>query len=204
MSRKVPIVTEGRDVLVIGLHGDARADPRDGSGRVAPRALTGRRAAFTAAVVGPMSAPRIGVYAATFPNRFDEHHAAARRLGLAVAEQGATAVYGGGCTGLMGAFADAALEAGANVVGFVPRAAFDLEREHGVTLIHRGVSELRIVGSMHERKACMAPPAARYSRGSARSVDLYASGAIEVRGANPPTESCAATRTGEFAAPYPS
>jgi uncharacterized protein (TIGR00730 family) len=103
-----------------------------------------------------MSAPRICVYAATFPSRFDEHHAAARQLGHAIAEHGATAVYGGGCTGLMGAFADAALEAGADVVGVVPRAVFDLEREHGVALVHRGVTDLRIVGSMHERKAAMA------------------------------------------------
>ena len=103
-----------------------------------------------------MSAPRICVYAATFPSRFEEHEAAARRLGRAIAEHGATAVYGGGCTGLMGAFADAALEAGAEVIGVIPRAVFDLERRHGVALVHRGVSDLRIVDTMHERKACMA------------------------------------------------
>jgi uncharacterized protein (TIGR00730 family) len=64
-----------------------------------------------------------------------------RRIGL---------VYGGGRVGLMGVLADAALAAGAEVVGVIPRALATKE------IAHDGISDLRIVGSMHERKAEMA------------------------------------------------
>jgi uncharacterized protein (TIGR00730 family) len=59
-------------------------------------------------------------------------------------------VFGGGRVGLMGAVADAALAAGGEVIGVMPQALID--REIG----HCGLTELRIVGSMHERKALMA------------------------------------------------
>jgi uncharacterized protein (TIGR00730 family) len=59
-------------------------------------------------------------------------------------------VYGGGNVGLMGILADAALGAGARVVGVIPEALVARE------LAHAGLSELRVVGSMHERKALMA------------------------------------------------
>jgi uncharacterized protein (TIGR00730 family) len=59
-------------------------------------------------------------------------------------------VYGGGNIGLMGAVADAVLHSGGKVVGFIPQALADKE------LAHYGVTELCIVGSMHERKAGMA------------------------------------------------
>jgi uncharacterized protein (TIGR00730 family) len=59
-------------------------------------------------------------------------------------------VYGGGRVGLMGSLADATLQAGGEVIGVIPQALLD--REIG----HRGLTELRIVGSMHERKASMA------------------------------------------------
>lgn len=59
-------------------------------------------------------------------------------------------VYGGASVGLMGALADAALEAGGNVVGVIPRALVDRE------IAHRGLTELRVVTTMHERKAMMA------------------------------------------------
>jgi uncharacterized protein (TIGR00730 family) len=67
-----------------------------------------------------------------------------------LARQGIGIVYGGGRIGLMGAVADAALAAGGEVIGVIPQALLD--REIG----HRGVTELRVVGSMHERKALMA------------------------------------------------
>jgi len=70
----------------------------------------------------------------------------ARRL---VAE-GIGIVYGGGNVGLMGVLADTALAEGGEVVGVIPRMLVEKE------IAHRGLSELRVVGSMHERKALMA------------------------------------------------
>lgn len=66
-----------------------------------------------------------------------------------MAGSGRRLVYGGGRVGLMGALADAALAAGGDVVGVIPRALVDRE------LAHRGVTDLRVVGSLHERKALM-------------------------------------------------
>lgn len=74
----------------------------------------------------------------------------ARRFGELAAERGITIVYGGGRTGLMGALADGALAAGGRVVGVIPRAL--VERE----VAHDGISELMVVGDMHERKARLA------------------------------------------------
>ena len=59
-------------------------------------------------------------------------------------------VYGGGHVGLMGVLADACLNAGGRVIGVIPRALADQEKAHD------GLTELRIVGSMHERKFLMA------------------------------------------------
>jgi uncharacterized protein (TIGR00730 family) len=59
-------------------------------------------------------------------------------------------VYGGAHVGLMGALADAALAAGGEVIGVIPQALMDRE------IAHRGLTELRVVTSMHERKAQMA------------------------------------------------
>jgi uncharacterized protein (TIGR00730 family) len=59
-------------------------------------------------------------------------------------------VYGGGHVGLMGVVADACLNAGGRVIGVIPQALADKE------VAHRGLTELRVVGSMHERKAVMA------------------------------------------------
>jgi uncharacterized protein (TIGR00730 family) len=74
----------------------------------------------------------------------------ARQMGTALAERGIETVYGGGNVGLMGAVADAALAAGGRVIGVIPDGL--LAKERG----HRGISELEVVGSMHERKARMA------------------------------------------------
>ena len=76
--------------------------------------------------------------------------AAAERLADALVRRGLGVVYGGGNVGLMGVLADATLERGGEVIGVIPEAL--LAREVG----HRELTELRVVGSMHERKALMA------------------------------------------------
>ena len=79
--------------------------------------------------------------------RFIEY---ATAVGTALAQAGNEVVYGGGRTGLMGAVADAAIAAGGRVTGIIPQQLEDRE------IAHRGISDLRIVASMHERKALMA------------------------------------------------
>ncbi len=71
-------------------------------------------------------------------------------MGTILARQGLVLVYGGGNIGLMGLLANAVLAHGGEVVGVIPQAMVDRE------LAHQGVTELRIVNSMHERKAVMA------------------------------------------------
>jgi uncharacterized protein (TIGR00730 family) len=73
-----------------------------------------------------------------------------RLFGALLAEAGCGIVYGGGHVGLMGILADAALGAGGSVIGVIPRKLVDRE------LAHRGLSELHVVATMHERKALMA------------------------------------------------
>jgi uncharacterized protein (TIGR00730 family) len=75
---------------------------------------------------------------------------AAAALGQEVARRGLRLVYGGGNVGLMGVLADAALAAGGEVVGVIPRA---LEARE---VAHRDLTELVVVGTMHDRKARMA------------------------------------------------
>src|SRR5688572_26615417 len=75
---------------------------------------------------------------------------AARHLGRLFAGEGIALVYGGGSVGLMGEVADAVLGAGGEVIGVIPHALW--AREVG----HRGLTDLRIVDTMHERKAMMA------------------------------------------------
>ena len=69
---------------------------------------------------------------------------------MALAARGLGLVYGGGNVGLMGVLADGALAGGGEVIGVIPQSLVDRE------LAHRGISELRVVRSMHERKALMA------------------------------------------------
>ena len=76
--------------------------------------------------------------------------AAAEAVGAGLARRGVRVVYGGGRVGMMGAVADAARAAGGEVVGVIPQQIFDLE------IGHTGLDDLRVVGSMHERKALMA------------------------------------------------
>ncbi|GGB50296.1 cytokinin riboside 5'-monophosphate phosphoribohydrolase [Roseibium aquae] len=75
---------------------------------------------------------------------------AARATGRVIAEAGLTVVYGGASVGLMGVVADAALSAGGTVIGVLPKVLEEKE------LAHKGLTELHIVDSMHERKALMA------------------------------------------------
>jgi hypothetical protein len=75
---------------------------------------------------------------------------AARQVGAAIGRRGWQLVYGGGRAGLMGQVADAALANGARTVGVIPRSL--MEREHG----HRGLHELHVVETMHQRKQLMA------------------------------------------------
>jgi uncharacterized protein (TIGR00730 family) len=79
-----------------------------------------------------------------------EYEAAAVEVGRALAERGITLVYGGGRVGLMGAVADAAIAAGGEVVGVIPRSLDERE------VAHAGLTELHVVETMHERKAIMA------------------------------------------------
>jgi uncharacterized protein (TIGR00730 family) len=75
---------------------------------------------------------------------------AAREVGRLLGQRAIRLVYGGGHVGLMGVVADACLHVGGSVIGVIPQALADKE------LAHTGLTELRLVGSMHERKAAMA------------------------------------------------
>jgi uncharacterized protein (TIGR00730 family) len=75
---------------------------------------------------------------------------AAVEVGTTLARKGLGLVYGGGNIGLMGALADATLAAGGEAIGVIPQALVAKE------VAHRGLTELRVVETMHERKALMA------------------------------------------------
>jgi hypothetical protein len=92
----------------------------------------------------------IAVFCASAPGRKPEYLEAARELGRRMAERKHGLVYGGASVGTMGALADAALAAGGKVVGVIPGVIIDME------IAHRDLTELHIVGTMHERKALMA------------------------------------------------
>ena len=93
---------------------------------------------------------RICVFCGASSGRGPGYVAAATAVGAGLAERGLGLVYGGGRVGLMGAVADAALKAGGEVIGVIPRRLVDRE------LAHPGLTELHVVGSLHERKAKMA------------------------------------------------
>jgi uncharacterized protein (TIGR00730 family) len=93
---------------------------------------------------------RICVFCGSSPGLNPAHLEAARALGRTLARRGLGLVYGGGSVGLMGALADACLGAGGEVTGVIPSALKAREVDH------RGLTEMHVVGSMHERKALMA------------------------------------------------
>lgn len=78
------------------------------------------------------------------------YQSAAIELAELLVEKNTTLVYGGGHVGLMGVLADAVLERGGKVIGVIPQALADKE------VAHESLTELHVVGSMHERKALMA------------------------------------------------
>ena len=93
---------------------------------------------------------RLCVFCGSSVGRNAAYAEAATELGTLLATRGVGLVYGGGNVGLMGVIADAALAAGGEVIGVIPRALADRE------IAHIGCTELRIVDSMHTRKAMMA------------------------------------------------
>lgn len=93
---------------------------------------------------------RICIYSGSSFGASPDYAAAAAAFGTACARRGLGIVYGGGSVGLMGVLADAALAAGGEVIGVIPRAMVAEERGH------HGVTELIPVDSMHERKQLMA------------------------------------------------
>ncbi len=93
---------------------------------------------------------RVCVFCGSSKGGRDVYMEAARQIGATLAEHEIELVYGGGHVGLMGATADGALAAGGRVIGVIPQALADKE------LAHKGLTELYVVGSMHERKAMMA------------------------------------------------
>ena len=97
-----------------------------------------------------MATTSICVYCGSRPGTLPAYADAARHIGTEIGRRGWQLVYGGGRAGLMGVVADAALAAGAAVVGVIPQSL--IERELG----HRKLTELHVVNTMHERKRMMA------------------------------------------------
>lgn len=96
-----------------------------------------------------MRVQRVLVFCGSSPGRLPAYVEAAAALGGELAAQGIGAVYGGAQVGVMGALADAVLAGGGEVIGVIPRLL--LEKE----VAHPGVSDMRVVETMHERKALM-------------------------------------------------
>jgi uncharacterized protein (TIGR00730 family) len=92
----------------------------------------------------------VTVYCGSNPGADPAFAERTRELARLLAGKGIRIVYGGSHVGLMGVLADAAMEAGGEVVGVMPQALVDRE------VAHTGLRELHVVGSMHERKALMA------------------------------------------------
>lgn len=93
---------------------------------------------------------RICVYCGSSSGARQSYPDAARALGQSLVRHGLGLVYGGSNVGLMGALADTVMAAGGEVVGVIPEPLVAKE------VAHRGLTDLRVVHSMHERKALMA------------------------------------------------
>src|SRR5438132_6218646 len=93
---------------------------------------------------------RVCVFCGSRTGDGPEYAAAARDLGAALVRQHLALVFGGGHIGLMGVLADAMLAGGGEVIGVIPQALVDKE------LAHAGIHDMRIVPTMHARKALMA------------------------------------------------
>jgi uncharacterized protein (TIGR00730 family) len=93
---------------------------------------------------------RICVFCGSSSGTRQAYQAAAKVLGRLLCQRRIELVYGGGNVGLMGTLANACLDEGGRVIGVIPQALADKE------LAHTGLTELRVVNSMHERKSVMA------------------------------------------------
>lgn len=91
----------------------------------------------------------ICVYCSSSDKLLPEYLAAAREMGATIARRGLQTVYGAGSTGMMGALADGALQAGGKVLGVIP-ALFNTPK-----LAHNGLTSLEVVDTIHTRKARM-------------------------------------------------
>jgi len=97
-----------------------------------------------------MKIKRICVYCGSSPGKNPAYSHAAESLAKAMCERGIGLVYGGAAIGIMGAIANAVMEAGGEAIGVIPKSLAIKE------VAHSGLSELHVVASMHERKAMMA------------------------------------------------
>jgi uncharacterized protein (TIGR00730 family) len=97
-----------------------------------------------------MKIERICVYCGSSPGKNPAYSQAAEKLASALCERNIGLVYGGAAVGVMGAVADAVLEAGGRTIGVIPKSLAVKE------VAHNGLDELHVVASMHERKAMMA------------------------------------------------
>jgi hypothetical protein len=93
---------------------------------------------------------RVCIFCGSAAGERPEYAEAAARVGGLLAQRGIELVYGGGRVGLMGVLADAVLTNGGRGIGVIPEFLFSKEIEH------RGIQDMRVVSSMHERKALMA------------------------------------------------
>jgi uncharacterized protein (TIGR00730 family) len=93
---------------------------------------------------------RVCVFCGSSEGIRPEYRAAAEQLARELAARRIELVFGGGCVGLMGVIADATIAAGGHAIGVIPHALVARE------IAHRGLADLRVVSSMHERKATMA------------------------------------------------
>lgn len=93
---------------------------------------------------------RVAIFIGSSPGNDPVYAEAATQLATHLAQRGIGVVYGGGHVGLMGIVADAAMRAGGEVIGVIPRSLADAE------VAHHGLSRLEVVETMHDRKARMA------------------------------------------------
>jgi len=97
-----------------------------------------------------MDLRRVCVFCGSSSGNRDDYRTATTALAAELVRRSIGVVYGGACVGLMGLLADEVLARGGEVIGVIPGAMVDRE------IAHRGLTDLRIVDSMHERKAMMA------------------------------------------------
>ncbi|MBB6521283.1 TIGR00730 family Rossman fold protein [Pseudoteredinibacter isoporae] len=93
---------------------------------------------------------KICVYCGSNPGKSPEYIEAARTLARELVKHNIGLVYGGASVGIMGEIADTVLESGGEVIGVIPQALVEKE------VSHHGLTELKVVNSMHERKSMMA------------------------------------------------